>query len=214
VIGDWESFIAKDVVAYVDKHYRTIAKRGGRGLAGHSMGGYGTLRIGMKYPQVFGALYAMSSAVMLRAPDAAATKAQLARLSDTGLKSVPRNSDNGIEAQASAWAPNPQAPPWFFDLPYDAAGNENRLIVAKWAANSPLVTAAQNVPALKSFRAIQLDVGNADGLAESNTLFSEELKRLGVEHGFTVYDGNHGNRIGARFIADVLPFFAKHLAKK
>src|SRR5262245_53526165 len=42
VIGDWETFIARDLVAYVDSHYRTIASRAGRGLAGHSMGGYGT----------------------------------------------------------------------------------------------------------------------------------------------------------------------------
>jgi enterochelin esterase-like enzyme len=50
VIGDWESWIAKDLVSWVDKKYRTVARREGRGLAGHSMGGYGTLRIGMKYP--------------------------------------------------------------------------------------------------------------------------------------------------------------------
>ena len=37
--GDWESFIAQDLVAYVDGHYRTIATRMSRGLAGHSMGG-------------------------------------------------------------------------------------------------------------------------------------------------------------------------------
>src|SRR5690242_14266380 len=39
--GDFESFIAHDVVSYVDSHYRTLAKRESRGLVGHSMGGYG-----------------------------------------------------------------------------------------------------------------------------------------------------------------------------
>ena len=46
---------------YVDSHYRTIPDRMSRGLAGHSMGGYGTMRIGMKHPEVFSSLYAMSS---------------------------------------------------------------------------------------------------------------------------------------------------------
>jgi enterochelin esterase-like enzyme len=52
--GDFEQFIAHDLVAYIDAHYRTIPNRLSRGLAGHSMGGYGATRIGMKHSDVFG----------------------------------------------------------------------------------------------------------------------------------------------------------------
>jgi enterochelin esterase-like enzyme len=38
--GDFENYIARDVVSYIDAHYRTIASRESRGLVGHSMGGY------------------------------------------------------------------------------------------------------------------------------------------------------------------------------
>ena len=55
-IGDWETYVAQDLVAYVDTHYRTIPDRLRRELAGHSMGGYGTIRIGMKRPDVFSSL--------------------------------------------------------------------------------------------------------------------------------------------------------------
>ena len=41
----------------MDKHYRTLPTRLSRGFAGHSMGGYGALRIGMKRPDVFGAVH-------------------------------------------------------------------------------------------------------------------------------------------------------------
>src|SRR5512136_1331894 len=58
--GDFERFIARDVVAYVDAHYRTIPDRRSRGLVGHSMGGYGATRIGMRHADVFGGLYIMS----------------------------------------------------------------------------------------------------------------------------------------------------------
>src|SRR5215831_7590279 len=58
--GDFEQFIARDLVAYVDAHYRTIPNRLSRGLVGHSMGGYGATRIGMKHSDVFGSLYIMS----------------------------------------------------------------------------------------------------------------------------------------------------------
>ena len=62
--GDFEKFIAHDVVSYIDTHYRTIPNRSSRGLVGHSMGGYGASRIGMKYPDVFGSLYIMSPCCM------------------------------------------------------------------------------------------------------------------------------------------------------
>jgi S-formylglutathione hydrolase FrmB len=62
--GDFEKFIAQDVVSYIDAHYRTIPNRTSRGLVGHSMGGYGASRIGMKYPDVFGSLYIMSPCCM------------------------------------------------------------------------------------------------------------------------------------------------------
>src|SRR6187455_1912069 len=58
--GDFENYVARDVVSYVDAHYRTIATRASRGLVGHSMGGYGATRIGMKHGDVFGSLYIMS----------------------------------------------------------------------------------------------------------------------------------------------------------
>ena len=63
--GDWETFIAEDLVAYVDKNYRTIPDRMSRGLGGHSMGGYGAFRIGMKRPDVFSSLYPMSACCLI-----------------------------------------------------------------------------------------------------------------------------------------------------
>src|SRR6266496_1617886 len=58
--GDFEQFISHDVVSYIDANYRTIPNRLSRGLVGHSMGGYGATRIGMKHADVFGSLYIMS----------------------------------------------------------------------------------------------------------------------------------------------------------
>src|SRR4029450_6029101 len=58
--GDFETFISRDLVRYIDAGFRTLPQRESRGLAGHSMGGYGATRIGMKHADVFGALYIMS----------------------------------------------------------------------------------------------------------------------------------------------------------
>lgn len=214
VIGNWERFIARDLVGYIDANYRTIASREGRGLSGHSMGGYGTLRVGMAYPQVFNALYAMSSGALEDSiPTPQAVKEQLERMAK-GIEPAPRSVVNSMQARASAWSPNPENPPYYFDLPYDAEGNEVPLVAEKWTANTLLVSVDQHVPALKSLRGLMLDVGDEDSLLASNTRFSTALRRLGVAHRYEVYPGNHGNRIGERFVSQLLPFFEGLLASE
>lgn len=209
-IGDWETFIARDLVSHIDDHYRTLPARQSRGLSGHSMGGYGTLRIAMRYPQVFGALYAMSSCCLLNeAPGQEAVQAQRDRMED-GLDEQAGSFANVLQAQAAAWAPNPDNPPYYFDLPYNE-GEFLPLVADKWTANSPLVTVDQHVPALKSFSGIMLDVGDADTLEATNTRLDEALTRLGVEHDYEIYEGDHGNRVGQRFVEELLPFFATQL---
>jgi S-formylglutathione hydrolase len=58
--GNWENFIAKGLVTFIDSRYRTILAAGARGIAGHSMGGSGALSLGMRHPDIFGSVYAMS----------------------------------------------------------------------------------------------------------------------------------------------------------
>lgn len=61
--GDHRTFVARDVVAAVDKRFRTIRNRDGRALLGFSMGGYGALALAIQYPEVFGALGLLSPAI-------------------------------------------------------------------------------------------------------------------------------------------------------
>lgn len=63
ITGNWEDFIVYDLVNYTDTHFRTIPDRNFRGIAGHSVGGYGALHIAMKHPDVFGAVHAICPAL-------------------------------------------------------------------------------------------------------------------------------------------------------
>ena len=56
----FESYIAKDVVNYIDMHYRTIPDKDHRAITGLSMGGHGALFLSLRHPDVFGAAGAMS----------------------------------------------------------------------------------------------------------------------------------------------------------
>lgn len=58
--GNMADFVAHDLVAAIDASFRTVPERGARALAGFSMGGLGTINIGLAHPDVFGSLYALS----------------------------------------------------------------------------------------------------------------------------------------------------------
>jgi len=174
--GDFENYIARDVVAYMDAHYRTIPNRQSRGLVGHSMGGYGASRIGMKHPEVFGALYIMSPCCMSPmaggGPGPADQMKERAIASEKKVAEAKSPADLAAQspgfaaaqyATAAAWAPDPKNPPLYFDLP-TKDGVPVPEIVAKFTANSPLSFVDQYSGNLKQYRAIAMDVGDQDGL--------------------------------------------------
>jgi S-formylglutathione hydrolase FrmB len=220
--GDWEAYVTEDLVSYIDSHYRTVADRNSRGLAGHSMGGYGTVRIGMKHPEVFSSLYAMSSCCLMNNPQppgqgkqAAAPKQAPDNAKGGDGKAKGKGKGGGFAnvgaAQAAAWSPNPMNPPQYFDLPVKD-GEFQPMVAARYVANSPLVMVDQYVPNLKKYKAIALDCGLQDGLITGNRDLDQSLTRLGVTHTFETYEGDHTNRVKERFEAKVLPFFSQNLA--
>src|SRR3954468_21567348 len=214
--GNWEKFIAEDLVAYIDGHYRTLATRMSRGLAGHSMGGYGALRIGMKRPELFGSLYLMSSCCLgaNRNPSPDAMKAAEAIKTREQAEKAAKAPGFGVPtplASAAAWSPNPANPPLFFDLPIKD-GKVRPEIVAKWVANAPLDTLDRYADNLKKYYAIGIEVGTKDLLYRSNQQLHDAMTRLGIRHGFEEYDGDHTNRVKERVERNLLPFFARYLA--
>ena len=216
--GDFENYVAHDVVSYMDAHYRTIAARESRGLVGHSMGGYGATRIGMKHADVFGSLYIMSPCCLsargsgsgrgAAAPNAAAN--------DEALAAVKTAADSaklpfGLRAQlasAAAWSPNPNNPPLYLDLPI---GDRAPAVLAKWAANAPLAFVDQYIPALKRYRAIAMDVGDQDGLRVDAGKLHDVFDQYGIANTFEIYPGTHTSDVALRFQAHVMPFFSRTL---
>src|SRR5580765_528700 len=170
--GDWESYVAVDLVAYMDSHYRTIPNRLSRGLGGHSMGGYGALRIGMKRPDVFSSLYLMSSCCLnpsltfdagRMAPSEAIKTREAAEEAARGRGFGPST----LLAEAAAWSPNPNNPPLYFDLPV-RDGKPQPDVIAKWAANAPLAMLPQYISNLKMYAAVAIEIGTKDGLYRTN----------------------------------------------
>ena len=214
--GDFERFIAQDVVTYIDAHYRTLPNRASRGLAGHSMGGYGASRIGMKHADVFGSLYIMSPCC-LSARRAGPGNPEIEKM----LEAVKTPSDSAQLpfaartqlASAAAWSPNPKNPPLYLDLPVkDGAPQPD--VLAKWAANAPLDFVDQYIRDLKRYRAISIDVGDKDGLRVDAGKLHDLLERNGIANSFEVYSGTHTSAVADRFQNYVMPFFSKNLCSE
>ena len=211
--GDFEQFVAHDLVAYVDAHYRTLPNRLSRGLVGHSMGGYGATRIGMKHPDVFGSLYIMSPCCL-----SPRTTASLKPEDEKMLEAVKTPQDSAklgffqrVQlASAAAWSPDPKNPPLFLDLPMkDGAAQPD--VLAKWAANAPLAFMDQYIRGLRQYRAIAIDVGDQDGLRIDAGKLHDALDKYGIANSFEVYSGTHTSKVADRFQNHVLPFFSQNL---
>jgi S-formylglutathione hydrolase FrmB len=211
------------VVAYIDGHYRTIPERASRGLAGHSMGGYGASRIGMKHPEVFGALYIMSPCCMSPmgsgGPGPADRMKEMAIANEKKVADAKSPADLAAQspgfgaaqfATAAAWAPDPKNPPLYFDLP-TKDGLPVPEIQAKYAANAPLVFVDQYIGNLKQYRAIAIDVGDQDGLRIDAGKLHTILDNYGIANSFEIYSGTHTSAVADRFQNHVLPFFSRNL---
>jgi len=209
--GDFERYVAHDLVSYIDGGYRTIADARSRGLSGHSMGGYGTLKIAEKYPGIFSSIYAMAPCCL---SPGNVTAEQLQAVADLTPESLATAQGFALAtpAQLSAWAPDPQNPPFYVSTAAKD-GVVDPLLLARLHANSPLVLLPQYVPALKALEAIRVEVGDKDFLLRDDTWMHEEFDRFGVAHEWQVFEGDHGHRVNARIRSELLPFFGAHLDK-
>lgn len=221
--GDFERFISHDVVDYIDAHYRTIPNREARGLVGHSMGGYGAVRIGMKHSDVFGSLYVMSACCLspMGARPANPDFAKAMEAQEKQLESVKSPADaaglgffaKAQLASAAAWSPDPKNPPLYLDLPRKN-GAPQPDVIAKWTANAPLAFIDQYIDNLREYHAISLDVGDQDGLRFDMIKLHQILDKYGIANGFEVYHGTHTSAVADRFQNHVIPFFSRNLCSK
>lgn len=220
--GNWVDFMAKDLVSYIDTHYRTIQSPTSRGIAGHSMGGYGALKLGMLFPDVFGSVYALSPSRMalLNEFGPAGDVFKQAQKITTKEELFKNYRANLAVAMGRALSPNPNRPPFYCDLPYTYQGDSlltDQRVVSLWNRNSPLYLIDSCRSNLKKLTALKLDWGRNDESSHiplTCRMFSQKLEALGIEHYAEEYIGTHINKLwteDGRATNDVLPFFNTYL---
>jgi S-formylglutathione hydrolase FrmB len=233
LMGNWADFIGKDVVAHIDKNFRTIAHRNSRGLAGHSMGGNGALKIGMLFSDVFSSVYAMSPAVLNWSNDFTIKNSGFKRLSKLKsehdiLKALDESDQfdevgfyaGVFSAMARVYSPDPSVPIIQAKLPVHFIGDSavyNTAIIKKWEANFPFNMIDDHLDHLKSLTALKMDWGRNENFAHipvTAMQFSKKLEAYGIYHFAEEYIGDHVNMLGGfdgRIYTELLPFFNTYL---
>jgi len=220
--GPWADFTAKELVRFIDQKFRTLAKPASRGLAGHSMGGNGTLRLALLYPGTYAAAYALSPAFAAPHPEWMAGRAGQAAASQASSRAALGQNFDAIRvvATARALSPTPGRGAFGAALPY-ASGPDSLsrrdAVLTQWAAGTPLELLPAHLASLRQLRGLAFDWGEQDQfqhIPPSCRTLSNQLAAFGISHSAEGYEGNHGNRImgrEGRMYQKLLPFFNRHL---
>jgi enterochelin esterase-like enzyme len=217
--GNWEDYVVRDLVSHVDGKYRTIARSESRGITGHSMGGYGAIKLAMKHPDVFGAVYGTSSCCLDQFPGKEPTDAQMqeaAAIQSWGeFAATKKFLVRTLVAQASAFSPNPSKPPFFADFPLTKSGEPDSTgdyAKARWLANIPKYMVDSHLTNLAALRGIAFSAGTREpGIQSANRTLSEVLRRNKIEHTYEVFEGGHNDKVFERIETRILPFFSRTL---
>jgi enterochelin esterase family protein len=204
--GRYEDYVVQDVVAFVDERYRTLAEPGARGIAGKSSGGYGALVLGMRHPDVFGGVAAMSADAsfdLCYRPDFPKLISQAEKYGgvepflDAFLAMKKKSGDAfaaiNVAAMAMAYSPNPYEP-LGFELPFDLYTAELIPYVwEKWEAADPVFLVEQHADNLRRLRLLSFECGTRDEyhLQYGARLLHRRLERLGIPHEYVEFEDGH-----------------------
>jgi pimeloyl-ACP methyl ester carboxylesterase len=224
VTGNWEDFLATELVSYVDANFRTLPSRDSRGIAGIFMGGYGAIRLAMRHPGVFGSVYAMHPVGTGSGVQIMESRPNWEILEGAGtLDDVRRDGVTTIFTSIfQAFLPDPGKPPLFVDLP--AHRDQGQLVIDAgltkrlrdgFFLESMIPDYAEN---LKSLRGLRFDWSRNDGNWDhvyANQAFTHKLNEFGIVHEAEEYNGAWGEanwgRDG-RIYTEALPFFQRNLS--
>jgi enterochelin esterase-like enzyme len=207
--GRYQSYLADDVLSFVDQRYRTLAKREARAIVGKSSGGFGALAMGMDRPECFSVIgshagdaafelslqprFTEVAPVYERYGGAEGFLAKLTAQPDaTGPSGQREFHALEILAMASVYAPGPK--PGLGELPFDAyTATLASDAWQRWLAHDPVVRLRKAPKLLKDARLVFLDAGKYDeyGLQFGARILAQCLSNSGVTAHHEEFEGGH-----------------------
>jgi enterochelin esterase family protein len=163
----YDDYIARDLVAFIDREYRTLPDRRHRALAGLSMGGYGAMALALSYPEVFSAAASISGVI---APSLGG-----------GRSSVPRGRFD-LDSLRASYAL------WLWPLVQPAFGKDS----VAWAARDPASIASRLLKRRPDMMpALFVDCGSEDPFLIQSQAFRDALRASGGQLVYEEHAGGH-----------------------
>ncbi len=200
--GQFEDYIIQDLVPYIDSTYNTVNSPENRAILGHSMGGYGAVKLAIKFPELFQISASHSGPIAFQniIPDLLPPL-----LDETGILGY--QPWNGVVSlflysASAAFSPDVEDWPYYVDLPVDSYGNVIEEVWGLWLLQDPLTLAQNNLENIESTR-FYMDCGDADEYLFNNhsDSFSDFLNDQNIHHDYILYAGDHVTEVfnGNRF---------------
>jgi S-formylglutathione hydrolase FrmB len=208
-LGRYEDYLMEELVPLVDERYRTRPSSDHRGVMGKSSGGYGSIVLGMRHPDIFGAVACHSGDMGFELCYKRDFGPAVRRIRKAGgvaswmrdFAAQPRKRSEDfpaldVVAMAAAYSPNPENPPAYCDLPFDLETGELREDVwARWLEHDPLSLADRHAGSLGGMRLLFLDCGTEDEfyLEMGARQMARKLRALGIAHEYEEFEDGHMN---------------------
>ncbi len=202
--GDYEDYLIKELVPFVDANFSTINNKNSRAVMGKSSGGYGALVLAMRHYEVFGLACSTSGDAYFehcylpdfpkafRAINGAPDKFMRDFRDETVRKGKDAFSGLNIIGMSACYSPNGAD----FDLPFDLkTGAIRQDVWARWLAHDPVRLVEECAENLKTLQLLFIDAGTRDEfyLDLGARILSEKLKEAGVPHRHETFEDGHFN---------------------
>jgi S-formylglutathione hydrolase FrmB len=208
-IGRYRDYVARDLVAFVDRTFRTVAKGGARAIVGKSSGGYGALVISRFHPELFAHIGVHSGdagfeyCYLHELPQAAGPLLKAGGVENwyrefinRSLATKMKGEDHTVInmlAMAAAYSPK-KGEPLGLELPIDLQTGRLRVDVwNRWLVHDPVRFTPKHVDVYKKLKTIFLDCGTRDefNLRWGARLLAEEFRTAGIEHVHEEFEDGH-----------------------
>ena len=199
--GNYEDYLTKEIVPFIDAKFRTLNDRGARAVMGKSSGGYGALIMGMRHADIFGLVCSTAGDAYFEHcyqtdfPKAFRTiKGDVRRfMREFWLREKQGKVDHAALntiGMAACYSPRDKE----IDMPFDLETGEIREAVwRRWLQHDPVRLIEKHLDNLRSLRLLFIDAGTRDEFALDlgARILSKRLTANGIRHIHEEFDDGH-----------------------
>ncbi|CAN5162935.1 alpha/beta hydrolase-fold protein [soil metagenome] len=203
--GDYEVYLTKEIVPFVDAEFRTINDKNSRAVMGKSSGGYGALIMAMRHSDIFGLACSTSGDCYFNycyLPDFPkafrAIKGNPKKLVEKMWNEEAKKGKDDFAAlniigMSACYSPNRDSE-FGFDLPFDLeTGEIISDVLVRWMKHDPVFLVERYAENLKTLKLLYIDAGTKDEfyLDLGAKILCEKLKDFDIPHIHEEFDDGH-----------------------